>query len=723
MKSRAFACLLASVSFAPGGFACAQAVYASPDAPSSTGAPSALQTNSLQPLPVAVEAAPQLDEVIVQARRVDESQQRVPLAISTVTADRLQTAVVSSVDDVQRLVPSLQISQSTTGQLDFTIRGSFAGFGVDPSVISYIDDVAQDPRTIVYGLFDLNSVQELKGPQGTLFGRNSTGGAVLFQSNRPKLDSSAGYLDARFGSLDERRVEGAFNVPVSATFALRLAGEIERRDGTFDSVTQPGLSYDDRDNQAVRGSLLWRPTARVEDYLQATYYRVQEHRSPFVPVSLAGPCTGPVTPAAACLYQPPFNGFLGTDNLRAYVDQQAGLPFDKTVNSDPVADEQRRDSVTNTLTVDLGSVTVRNTSYYGDVGLYISRDYDGTPAHVVDAYENDKIKTFYSETQVYGRTLSGLLDWRVGFVYSDDDGQSLGYQNVFPLPGSLVTPRLTNSRTDFESKALFAQGSYDLSALLRGLSFTAGYRYTWDDRSIRTTAVSGAAQVCALQTLPVPAAGPVAFPNTDLATCQRRLRAEYSDDNYNLTLQWVPVQRVLLYATTRKGYKTGSFNVLAVNPALAQYAPEVVHDAEIGAKIDWKIGGVPLRTNVAAFRSWYDNVQTSLTLVDPVSGSVTAVTLNQDPVSGASNKATIQGFELEGTARLARGLQISAFYSYIEASYDRFFTVAASRSERSGCGGRRSANGGRDRPMDRAVEGPLRHPECDGQLLSSSGAP
>ncbi len=629
------------------------------------------------PAPQADQPQAQIDDIIVQARRFDESQQNVPLAISTVTPDRLRNAVVSSTDDVQRLVPNLRINQTTTGQLDFIIRGSFAGFGVDPSVVSYIDDVPQDSRVIVYGLFDLASVQELKGPQGTLFGRNSTGGAMLFNSQRPKLDGVGGYADVRIGNLAERRFEGALNIPLTSKLAFRVAGELERRDGTFESATQPGLQYDNRHNQAVRGSLLWRPNSVIENYTQATYYRANEHRSPFVAVSLAGPCTGPTTPAAACLFQPPFSTILGTDNLRAYYNQQAQLPFGRTVNSDPVADLQRRDSITNTLTVSLGKITLKDTTYYGRTGSFITRDYDGTPARVVDGSIDDDIRTFYNEFQAYGKAWQDRITLQAGVVYSRDRGRTINYQSVFPFPVSLVTPSLATSRTDFRSTGVYGQAEVDLSRYIPGLSVIAGYRYTWDDRNVATTAFSGVpGRVCALQVLPVPASGAVPFPNTTLADCTRRLKVNYSDDNYNFTLQWKPASRVLLYAAARKGYKTGSFNVIAIDPALAEYQPETVHDIEIGMKADWKIGTIPFRLNAAIFRAKYDNVQTSLTLVDPASGAVTAVTINQDRVTGLSNKATIKGFEVELTVIPTPGLQLTGFYSKIDAKYDRFFTIS-----------------------------------------------
>lgn len=120
--------------------------------------------------------------------------------------------------DIQRLVPALQVGQDSSGLQVFTVRGAFNGFGTDSAVINYIDEVPIDSRALVYALFDLDSIQVLKGPRGTLFGRNSTGGAVLFFSQKPDPTSAGGYLTARYGNLDDRRVEGAVNLPIGQNF-------------------------------------------------------------------------------------------------------------------------------------------------------------------------------------------------------------------------------------------------------------------------------------------------------------------------------------------------------------------------------------------------------------------------------------------------------------------------------------------------------------------------
>ena len=137
--------------------------------------------------PAATTGTPALGDVIVQARRTNERLQAVPIAVTALSKTQLNRDVVTSAYDIQRLAPSIVIEpDASDGQEDFLIRGSFAGVGNDPSVVTYIDDVPQDSRTTAYDVYDIASIQELKGPQGTLFGRNSTGGAVLFAELDPE---------------------------------------------------------------------------------------------------------------------------------------------------------------------------------------------------------------------------------------------------------------------------------------------------------------------------------------------------------------------------------------------------------------------------------------------------------------------------------------------------------------------------------------------------------
>jgi iron complex outermembrane receptor protein len=201
-----------------------------------------------------------LPDVIVQARRIDENQQKVPVAVTTLTAKTLERDTVTQVSDIQDLAPSLTVDPgSLGGSADprFSLRGLSGTLVSDPSVVTYFDEVPSDPRNFAYSLYDLSSVQVLKGPQGTLFGKNSTGGAVLFEPTRPGHDFG-GYIDGRYGNFNDREVEGAINLPITTGLYARLSADGEWRDGTVTSVTG-GFKYNDRDHQSVRGELLFQP--------------------------------------------------------------------------------------------------------------------------------------------------------------------------------------------------------------------------------------------------------------------------------------------------------------------------------------------------------------------------------------------------------------------------------------------------------------------------------
>lgn len=424
-----------------------------------------------------------IPEIVVQARRVAENQQDVPLAVSTVTQERLQAATISSTADIQRLVPSLQITQNSSGYQDFIIRGSPAGFGNDPAVITYVDEVPIEPRALVYSLFDLSSVQELKGPQGTLFGRNSTGGAVLFFSHRPDMGQFNGYISARYGNHDERRVEGAINIPVGETLAFRVAGQLERRDPLVKSVTVPGLGYGDRKNEAVRVSSLWRPSDTVEMYTQFIHYNQQQRHMPQIINGLAPACASPaqIPTSPICAYQAPFNPFFGVQDVRALFNQQQALPNNLTINDHPNLDTAERTALTNSITVDLGGLSVRNITYLGKTDIMFTKDFDGTPVRIFDSKDHLVTKTFYNELQLFGKFMDDKVEWRVGGVYSTDRPNEI--QETFVL-GQLLPgqPRNADAFQKFKSYAFFGQVTAEV---LPSVRVTAGVRHTWDNRKLQ----------------------------------------------------------------------------------------------------------------------------------------------------------------------------------------------------------------------------------------------
>jgi len=644
--------LLATLGFASATFYVTTAAAQSAPAPVDTN--SAAQSPA--PGSTDAKAAPptSLTEVIVQARRSDERLQSVPLAVTALSRAQLSRDTITSAYDIQRLAPSIVIEpDAASGQEDFLIRGSFAGVGNDPSVVTYVDEVPQDSRTIAYGLFDINSVQELKGPQGTLFGRNSTGGAVLFFSQKPSLAGAGGYLDAQYGNYNERRIEGGLNMPLGNDLALRIAGEGEQRDGTLVSVTDPGLQYNNRNNGSVRASLLWQPNSQIQNVTQVTGYQVRQHFSDGQPISF--------DPNAA-------DAFLDDPRLATYVAEQKTLPSDRTVSNSPATNNVDKWSVQNTFTYTGDIATIHNILYYGASTIDFSKNFTATPVPDFLTATQDRYRNFYTDTYASGQVFKSLVNWRVGFVFSDDLDDQAQFESLYPYTGFLAgaQPQNVLSHLDFKSTAVYTQEDIDLSALLKGLKFTAGYRYTWDDRTDASQALAGVAQTCAF------VAG---TPGLVPGSCLRNQSLNSSDSNYNFSLNWQASKDLLLYVAERKGYKSGSFNAFESDPALSTFAPEVVYDTEVGLKSDLRIAGIPIRNNIALFSDHYDNIQTTA-YVQTSQGTI-EVTLNSNPASGTKSTATIQGFEWELTAKPLPWLEVSGFYSRTDAKYNQFVTYPA----------------------------------------------
>ena len=224
--------------------------------------------------------ASNLEDIIVTARRVEENQQKIPVAVTTLTAASMERRNVVAVNDLQFSVPNLQIKPSNNNPSlpEFIIRGQRQVLYTDENVVTYVNGVAQSTRGLA--LYDLENVQALKGPQGTLFGKNSMGGAMVFTTARPKFDPEARF-DLEMGNYN--RVQGTVmgNIPlIDEVAALRIAGRIERQDGFFKNLRPGGKDLNDRNNESFRVSLLVKPGDRFENMTTFDYIHRDEIPTP-----------------------------------------------------------------------------------------------------------------------------------------------------------------------------------------------------------------------------------------------------------------------------------------------------------------------------------------------------------------------------------------------------------------------------------------------------------
>ncbi len=585
--------------------------------------------------PEASSAAETLGDIVVTARRRDESLQDVPVAITAVSGAALEQRGIRAVEDLRSAVPGLNISGSRRDEPAFYLRGQGPGifnFGQRnfASVATYFAEVP----TEIAGpgvFFDLANVQILKGPQGTLFGRNTTGGAILFEPHRPEFENS-GYAKLTYGNYDYRELEAVMNISlVEDVFAIRLVGNVAKRDGFTQSVIT-GQKLDARDYQAYRASVLFRPFDGFENVTIVDGRDKDQDGGATIlrQINPAAP-TGPA--------------------LQGFLDRQRQIGIRKTLIPTFLFDRQRTFGVTNRTSWELSdTVTLKNIVSFRKLRTDRGSDYDGTPVPTF-LIENVRAPRQWQfgqqqvteEFQVQSSLPAINASYIAGF-YHESSKPGFNQEVRQSLFGTL-TVRLLDYRD--ESTALF--GHVEVNPVER-LHLSGGFRYTWDKRSasIGTFNTAGACT----QRVP-PGTGPL--------TCPFAADARFKAPTYDATVQYDVARKAQVYVAYRHGYKSGGVNLPSPGDAFTRFNPEYVDEYEIGLKADWDIG-VPFRTNVAFFLDKYDNIQISSPVVVPNVGFVSLV----QNVAKATNK----GVELESTIVPVRNLSISGYMSYLDSHSD-----------------------------------------------------
>ena len=612
-------------------------------------------TAQIQPSPAAAIAqattpaapgnAQGLDEILVVARRTSERLQDVPITVTAITGATIRSQSIRNATDLIKVVPTLNVTQSSQGP-----GQGYALRGIRTGVVTYFNDVPTATLAVDDQLWELASIQALSGPQGTLFGRNSTGGAVLFIPQRP-TDKLEGFLEGRYGNYSERELEGVVNLPVTDTLKIRVGGRIIRRDGVVSNTIGPDLQTQHRN--ALRASILFEPSPIISNYTVVDYARRNE--KPF------GLITSHVRAGAGC-----FTGlgcFYGTQltDLGAVQDQ---LGHRTIASGYPAFEKSREWGVSNVLTV----TPADNVSLKYIFGFrndqfdqFKSQTSVNLPAQIGHDAQT-KGHTYSNELQVNAKLFDDRLNWTTGVFLTSDKQAGVKSYLLFgtvgvPFSDDLNTFQLRHNQR--KSRAVYSQATYKITD---NLNLTGGLRYTNEKPAIQLYSVGPrytffGPRVCKL---------PVA-PDVNSATCIRTLSANQHALTYNLSLDYHPLRDVLLYATSRRGFNGGGFNASAPpNPApgspRAAYAPEHITDYEAGVKADWHLGTMPVRTNLSAYLSKYRDIQR---------GSV-GVDTNGVPFQGIATgpKATLYGAQMEASIEPVPALLLTANYGYLHARYD-----------------------------------------------------
>ncbi|TAJ72764.1 MAG: TonB-dependent receptor [Phenylobacterium sp.] len=661
-----------------------------------------------QTAPAAAErsAGTALEEVIVTARRREENLQDVPAAVSAVSGQALQDRQITNPSDLQTVIPSLSIGGANSvfsrSAANYSIRGVGQGLFGGGSVTSYFAEAPFGPTGPSMPFFDIGSIQVLKGPQGTLFGRATAGGAVLVGPNAPTADTFHGLVNGRFGNLSRSDLNAVVNVPIiEDQLALRVAVNRTHRRGYVKNLVT-GQHMDGDDSRSVRASLLFEPADWFKNTIFYNYYdfdattaarvtiganlglaNLNRNAAAFATVCGQAVGFGFATDVASCQAQ---RVQILADIRSALVTEvnasaQGGKNLRRMTTGTAYGNVENinRHDIFNTTEIklpDVGpmSLGVKNIFSFQQARNRVSGNFSATPFDLnASAYGtsaqsqwiNGQVvgdtgkfnKTFTNEFQVNGSVYDDALIWIAGYYYQNQPvSEGLrGSSNLNRTFGGVGTPNLGPiSATPMalaghsRETAYFGQFTADLDRVgLDGLKFTAGYRKT----NTEVTAINAAAVVNYPSGLITPGA-------------ISRSVTKGSGPGYTFALDWAVNKDLLVYVTRRRGYKPGGLNTIqgasAVPGFVSEYSSESVIDTEAGAKWDFYLGDARGRLNVAAFKDDYKNIQRGVNAITPAGQNI-AFTANVAA-------ATIKGFEAEGFLVFDRWSLIGT-YSYTDAAY------------------------------------------------------
>jgi iron complex outermembrane recepter protein len=623
-----------------------------------------------------------LAEVTVTARRREESVQSVPVSVTAIDAQALRERSISTPEDLQRNTPGTYLSGSGGREnVVYQIRGQSKALSgpSSPAVVSYFSEVPDVTFGSSVPQYDISSIQVLKGPQGTLFGRNTTGGAVLYTPAAPTYDFE-GLADATVGNYSDHETQAVLNLPlVDRKAAVRIAGDLHQRDG-YTANLGTGGPLDDVNSKAVRASVLLEPVAGLRNLSTFDYYKSDYHGDGVNLIAVA--------PGTTLLTQ---LGIQSSFNQQLALQRARG-PF--LVDTSPADfSHNRRFGITNRTDVDAGAVQLVNIFGFRDTHLSYYINVDGAPAITADGTGafppnlplefirgslDNNVRQYSDEVQVKGSALDKKLDWLVGLFYLKDkpsgaQGNFVGFAHIVGTPSAGPGYNFITET----SKAVFTHGTYDLGNLLHGLSFEAGARYTRDSVSSCTgtglpDTPSGAVQPgeCASAAANITNAS-VNSTSSGAAT-------------WSVGLNWQLTPRLFTYVVSRHGYRAGGINSPTLIGRLApfqSFKPETVTDVEIGLRSDWQIGSSALRFNASAFSGWYHDVQVALTGVQtsplcsptnngPGVSPTGSCDPNNDPAGGTLlvnlGKTRVAGIDLEGEFAFTESLALTYAANFLD---------------------------------------------------------
>ncbi|WP_242124021.1 TonB-dependent receptor [Sphingobium sp. Sx8-8] len=612
----------------------------------------------------AQDAAPQgqgLEDIVVTARKVEENLQQVPVAVTVQTGEALRQQSAVMIPDIARLTPGIrfQNSASNPSASAITIRGQVQTdvlATLDPSVGVYVDGFYW---ARAYGLnanlLDVQSAQVLRGPQGTLFGRNTTGGALLIQSNDPDYKGVSGNVSATYGRFNERAGTAVLNLPlIDDKLAVRGGFTINKRDG-FARNTLTGRKLGENDSYTGRLKVRFDPTDTLHFILSGEWYSINAYSRPYQLIYMS-PNSPAVTEVGLEAGQPT----QGNTLINNYIASTVGT--DRVQQTTDTLTDVKTQTYTMTSTLDTVFGAIKFIGGYRHIRSDTAIDLDASPYDILSTRAHQNLKSYSGELQITGKAFNDAFDFAGGaFVFKEkgtDESTAVALPTITRLVAGFVPRQYLIGDIDNRSMGLYFQGTYHLDDKF---SIVGGIRYSVEDKNIIAYNQDRDSQTDALIGCLIGTADPV--------TCRAVSRKDFDGVSYTAGVNYQVSPDLLVYAKSSKGFRSGGQNLRASGAsgaAFAPFRPEVVYEQEVGFKSE--LFDRRVRFNVAAFYNEVSDIQrTILNVICAADGTCRTAT-----VVGNAGKARFFGGEAEVTARVTEGLTLSGNAALADAKYLRY---------------------------------------------------
>jgi len=645
-------------------------------------------------------------EILVTAQRRTENLQDVPIAISAISGEQLEARGITEALDVIQFVPNMFGSNNTgIGSANaYYLRGlgnteTIATF--DPPVGTYVDDIylsRQNANNLSF--FDVERVEVLRGPQGTLFGRNTTGGAINVILRQPG-DTFGGFAEAGYGRFDTYMARASIDVPLADTLAIKVSGYFQDSEGYVQNITT-GDRLNDDDGWGVRVAARGELTPDI--VWNGSYTRIVSEAenlldflcNPAAPTQCDGRFASTGLREGRRLASSPYTGLLtGFPFTPASVSRDKAFFGLGNYAAQDLLTSRFEIGLTGDLTLGLITGFVNLTQEFAldfaDGRALPSLQVPGPPVRgfarggfvIINDGEHEQ---FSQEIKLNGSLFGGAVDFVGGFFYLDEQNDT-DFADVFSIftgaPGGLglllADRRLVNST---EALAAYLQADFNVTP---ELTLTAGIRYTDESKTLSFSDNRARCQVTrqpafCLSDPNLRAANGVAIPLTQSAQVWTP----------RFAVNYQPGNDLLFYASATRGFKSGGWNARSTAPSqVLPFGPETVWSYEAGAKID--LFDRLLRTNIAIYRADVSDLQTPSALVGPT-GAITFLTRNFADYRNQGVELEVSLFPLEGLNLFANvGYQDDEYLIDPNAPATDLFGVTSVAAQQAACRAQRAA--------------------------------